>query len=634
MQKVKTEDRHLKANSTGALTVGLLAIFLGTWLRFHRIEAQSLWYDEGNTARMTLRAPWDIVRAASSDIHPPGYYMAVTGWSRMTGRSEFSLRALSALSGIALLGFLYRLGRVGWGVTGGGMAAFLGAAHPALVYYSQEARMYMLGTMLGAVLVFLGCSLFNRVDVLRDRKLCYAYVMVAAAGLYTHYMFVFVLIAINLAALWRYLSARTANYVMLILRWFCLQLGAVILYVPWLPTAFRHLTTWPAERTQDAWIYTSVEMWHWLALGPTIKVGEALPGATAIAVLVVLGAVVERGGTVRLWLLVPVVLTLSAGLFSEAFAKFLLFGVPAVSLLASGGAVNLMRSERGTMRIIAFITFTLAIWFGGKSLVNLYTKPEYFRDDYRGIASQLDHARLENRAILLNAPNQIEVFSYYYQDLADVYPVARERPGDAGAQRAELARIAAEYEQVTVLYWGEEQSDPGSVVERWLNENTHKLKSEWYGQVRVARYSVAESLVVPFENVGALFGKGIELRGYSLGRAAYNPGDVVRVAFSWVPLEKIDTDYTVFVHLYSRFDEPPVAQHDGKPNGGSTPTGEWKVGVEVNDRHGVELPMDITSGEYTLAVGMYATEDGDRLGVTAEGAQEDRLILREISVHN
>ena len=58
------------------------------------------------------------------------------------------------------------------------------------------------------------------------------------------------------------------------------------------------------------------------------------------------------------------------------------------------------------------------------------------------------------------------------------------------------------------------------------------------------------------------------------------------------------------------------------------------MGVEVNDRHGVELPMDITSGEYTLAVGMYATEDGDRLGVTAEGAQEDRLILREISVHN
>ena len=170
MQNVRPDPILVEANRAGLYLV-MLSILVGTWLRFHRLDAQSLWYDEGNTARMTLRAPWQIVRAASSDIHPPGYYMAVTGWSRLTGRSEFSLRALSAFCGIAMLGFLYRLGTGAWGVTGGGIAAFLGSVHPALVYYSQEARMYMLGAMLGAILVLLGRSLLNRGHVLRDRKM-------------------------------------------------------------------------------------------------------------------------------------------------------------------------------------------------------------------------------------------------------------------------------------------------------------------------------------------------------------------------------------------------------------------------------------------------------------------------------
>ena len=631
MLKAQIEGGAFKADVLLSLISAMLVLLLGTWLRFHRIEAQSLWYDEGNTAQMTFRAPGDIVRAAGADIHPPGYYLAVTGWSQVVGSSEFALRAFSAFAGIALLGFLYSLGQKYWGSTGGLLAAFLGAVHPALVYYSQEARMYMLATVLGAVSVLLCGKLLGRCGICRDRKLYYAYMMVAAAGLYSHYTFSFVLVAINMAVLWRIWQSSTINTGPAIMRWSVLQLGALILYVPWLPTAIRHLTTWPAARTQMPLLEAGAEIWHWLALGPTIEMTEAVAGAAGILVLAAAGVVLGRSAVASLWLIVPAVLTLALGLFSEAFAKFLLLGVPAVALLAAGGTVSLMRGTRANARVIAVLVLALVLGFTGKALVNLYTNPDFYRDDYRTIAGKLYNAHHPGDAILLNAPNQIEVFSYYYPDLEHVFPVARARPLDVEEQHVELAQIAEDHHRLTVLYWGETQADPGMVVERWLNEHTYKTGSQWYGQVRVATYSVAEPPVSWFEGAGARFANDIELRAYSLGRENYVPGDVVQVTLLWMPLVKIHEDYTVFVHLYSQSDVPPIAQHDGTPVGGSEPTGRWRMGMEVVDRHGLQLPESIAPGEYTIAVGLYGADDG-RLAVNSGSTQDGRLVLGTISV--
>ncbi|MDP6793119.1 MAG: glycosyltransferase family 39 protein [Anaerolineales bacterium] len=631
MLKAQIEGGALKTDVLLSLIAAILILCLGTWLRFHRIDAQSLWYDEGNTAQMTFRASGDITRAAGADIHPPGYYLAVTGWSRMAGSSEFALRAFSAFAGIALLGFLYTLGKEYWGSSGGLIAAFLGAVHPALVYYSQEARMYMLATVLGSVSVLLCGRLVGRYGISRDRKLCYAYMMVAAVGIYIHYTFSFLLFAINIAILWRIWQSSTIKTGPAIIRWSMLQFGALLLYIPWLPTAIRHITTWPAARTEIPALEAGAQIWHWLALGPTIEMTEAVAGTAGILVLAAVGMVLGRSMVASLWLIVPAVLMLTLGLFGEAFAKFLLLSVPATALLAAGGTVSLVRDTRANARVIAVLILSPVLWFTGTALVNLYTNPEFYRDNYRTIAADLYKAHHPGDAILLNAPNQVEVFSYYYPDLDYVFPVARARPLDVEEQHVELARIAEDHRRLTVLYWGETQADPGMVVERWLNEHTYKTGSQWYGQVRVATYSVTKLPVSWFEGPGTRFANAIELRAYSLGPENYAPGDVVQVTLLWVPLVMIDEDYTVFVHLYSQSDVPPIAQHDGAPVGGSEPTGRWQIGVEVVDRHGLQLPENITPGEYTVAVGFYSADYG-RLDVNIENTKDGRLVLGTITV--
>ncbi|HJO33842.1 MAG TPA: glycosyltransferase family 39 protein [Anaerolineales bacterium] len=634
MGRTLTENGADGRQALPGLNGALLVVLLGTWLRFHWIDAQSLWYDEGNTAHMTLRTPGEIVAAAAADIHPPGYYLALTGWSRMAGRSEFALRGFSAFTGIVLLGVLYRLARDAWGATGGSVALFFGAVHPALVYYSQEARMYMLASMLGAVAVFVAGRLLAAKRGERERVLAFTYVGVGAFGLYSHYTFAYVLIAINVAALWQFFRGRSRVLRIKVSNWALLQFGVVALYSAWMPTAIRHLTTWPAPRVRLPWLTAGAEMWRWLSFGPTISTADAMPGTLALASLVVAGAVFGGGGAGTLmWLLVPAGLTLSLGLFTEPFAKFMLLAVPAVPLLASGGVVALLlRSRRNLAHVCAIVAVGISLWSSWRAMLNLYGNSEYRRDDYRAIVADIKAELEPGDAILLDAPNQTEAFSYYYRDFAPVFPVARARPLDAEVQRAELTKIAAKHNRFFVLFWGEGQADPERVVERWLNEHSFKTTEKWYGQVRVASYSLADGSVASMGAGDALFGEVIELVGYGVDRESYWPGDVVQVTLSWRPRDEVGGNYKIFVHVYSDSDTPPVAQHDGGPGGGIAPTADWKPGIQVVDRHGVQLPSTIPAGEYILAVGMYSAVDGTRLHVSGEAAHDNRLELGTIAV--
>ena len=55
------------------------------------------------------------------------------------------------------------------------------------------------------------------------------------------------------------------------------------------------------------------------------------------------------------------------------------------------------------------------------------------------------------------------------------------------------------------------------------------------------------------------------------------------------------------------------------------------MGMEVVDRHGLQLPDSIAPGEYTIAVGLYGADDG-RLAVNSANTKDGRLVLGTISV--
>lgn len=110
--------------------------------------------------------------------------------------------------------------------------------------------------------------------------------------------------------------------------------------------------------------------------------------------------------------------------------------------------------------------------------------------------------------------------------------------------------------------------------------------------------------------VGIPLGDQAELLGYDL-----DPSDgQLRVTLYWRATAEMESSYTVFVHLLGP-EGGVVAQHDGIPAGGGYPTPLWMEGEVVADPHILDLPAGLPPGSYTLEVGMYIQETGERLPV-------------------
>jgi hypothetical protein len=65
---------------------------------------------------------------------------------------------------------------------------------------------------------------------------------------------------------------------------------------------------------------------------------------------------------------------------------------------------------------------------------------------------------------------------------------------------------------------------------------------------------------------------------------------------------------------------------------GFRPTTTWESGETIIDRYGVALPSDLTTGNYSLHVGMYGFS-GERLRISVGGMRAgDFLPLHQIRV--
>jgi len=259
-----------------------------------------------------------------------------------------------------------------------------------------------------------------------------------------------------------------------------------------------------------------------------------------------------------------------------------------------------------------------------------YHLAEYDEDDYRYLAQDVASLGDGDDAIILERPEQIEVFARHYEGGGVPYPLPLDRNGTI----AELERIAANHETLFAILWQEGQVDPDHAMENWLNRHAYHAFCSWHGPVRLVMYAAPVDLGwhVQSYKMQARFGADISLTGYTLDRTEVKPGRTLRVALDWSADVAPQKDYKVFVHLLDAQDHI-VAQHDGEPVGGSMPTSGWLAGESIADNHGVMVPLETPAGEYRLVLGMYEPETGERLPVARTGEPAgDSLSLARVVV--
>jgi 4-amino-4-deoxy-L-arabinose transferase-like glycosyltransferase len=625
------------------LTVPILLLAMG--LRFHALDGQSLWADEGNSVVLARAGLAEIAVRTAQDIHPPFYYWLLHGWTRVCGETVSALRSLSAFADLLLVAVVIRLGRRLLGRRAAWIGGLAAAVSPFQIYYAQETRMYALLALLGGLTVWPAAEMMCVGRPLR-RLWPLLFVVSAAVGLYTHYAFPVILAATAIGWLAALRRARQPGRRRLL--WLACHALPIVAFLPWLPTALHQLTTWPAPPPAEPMLVLGT-IWRTLTAGPA---GAGQPpvwliasGLLGLAGLIRLawrrspdavGNPPRSGLLLGLYLGLPVALT--AALFKPAYLKFLLVASPAWCLLlgaalAAPRSVGLRRCALGAAAGLAGGAIIVLAAVG--PLTAYFTDSHVARDDYRGLSRYLEAVAGAGDAVVLNAPGQQEVFGYYYRGSAPVYPLPRARPPDSAASVAELEAIVARSRHIYAVYWASEESDPQHVIESWLGRYALPATQWWVGNLRVALYA-APLPAGDWTAADARFGDDMRLVSYRVtvpshasGGEAVQPGDVVQMELRWQADVALPNDFVAFVQLVDATGHV-VGQRDSSPLESGR---QWLAGEPVVDRHGLLVLPGTPPGDHRLITGLYDAHTGVRLPVSATGTlASDHLQLTTVRV--
>ena len=217
-------------------------LLLVTWLVARGAAADAIWYDEWwtmNQVGITPLAnpsaeafPIDVslqrLSRGTLEPNPPGYYLAINLWSRVTGNTGFAMRSLSLFGAVLALAIIYRAGVALSSRATGLYAATLLGASAFFITYAHEARTYALLIMFSALTL-----LAYRRACDDNKQLTRATVVLLVIGtvgmLYTHYMSLPVLGGIALYHLFTFRPKRRWWWVALIMT----LAGCTLL--PWIP---------------------------------------------------------------------------------------------------------------------------------------------------------------------------------------------------------------------------------------------------------------------------------------------------------------------------------------------------------------------------------------------------------------
>ncbi len=388
------------------LAITLIALAL----RGYHSGFYHLWYDETFTAWTVAQSLRDILWISVQDVvHPPLYYILLSGWTRLVGSSEFALRATSVGLGVLGVPLLYQLGWRGWSRRVGIAAAFLWAFAPYVVWYAQDARMYALLTAVGLAAVL--C--LARALPSGSSKWLLANAVLNLVGLYTHYFYLFLILGQYL-----YLALSFRRHRHAFWRWFLVNGIAALLYLPWLVAILLR----GIQRAQIAWVPAlSLEIawqtvWElvagkerpvtvWAALGLVVLV-------TGLVTEALKGRLRRRSSVPGLqWtqLLTPLVLVALISLRRPLFhSKFLQISVPSFLLLASAGLFRLFRTR------LAIILLGIVVLSWIPAFPAMYDTQARSGQDWKAAMEYLSASTEQKDVIAFRGGQGIHSYWYYY----------------------------------------------------------------------------------------------------------------------------------------------------------------------------------------------------------------------------
>lgn len=452
-----------------------LILILALFLRLINLN-QSLWLDEAINVVFARSSDlwWFLTRYPIGDFHPPGWFATLWVWGHIFGFSEVSVRLPSIILGIATVGITYLLGKELFNKKVGLQSAFFLAIAPLHVYYSQEARMYVLA----AFSVTLSFYFLNRL-IFKEKYSSIGFVLSLVLVLSSDYLAYFVIPAQIFYLLW-IKKIRKDILVDFLL--------SGIMFFPW-------LLIFPNQLEKG--INTASILPGWAqVVGSSFKDLLLIPIKTFFGRVTFLnktfyivaaglagalfGSIFFHGlkkmdqATKMLisWIFIPLILSFLLSFFIPVLSYFrMIFILPAFYLILAKSLVSLPK-RIATLAVILICLISFA------SLLGYYLNPKFQREDWRGAVSFVSK-NLDEKTLVVFENNEIPAPARYYRsDLSNF------KPGLSGNLTSDLENK----KKIFVFEYLVDVYDPQRKVERKLKDlNFTKAKTYDFNGVGFVR---------------------------------------------------------------------------------------------------------------------------------------------------
>jgi len=381
--------------STGGVLLVLLAV--SAFVRTRYLSGQ-LWSEEAiatGIATHPLGQIFGILRHAGA---APLYFLILHVWISLFGSSEAATHGLSLLFGLATVPIALWAGWSLFGRRAGMIAAALFAFSAFLTQFATETQVFELLALLGLV----GAAAFLHAFVFRRRTYVIVFGLVLVLLLYTSpwAMFFWVGAAVALIPVLGTSSDATA-----VLRDAGLAVaGAVVLFLPWLPTLVYQL-----GHDTSPWTYFEFT-------GPTFP-ASLLGGDRVLATFAVAGAAAllpllarERRRSpeaVSVWALLAIVV--AAMLFAGAVAIFAESWVTRYFAPLVGAMLLLAAFACARTGVLGLAAVVISILF----VANAASFSPKYKSNLRDVAGELAPLMRPGDTVLVGEPEQVPLAWYY-----------------------------------------------------------------------------------------------------------------------------------------------------------------------------------------------------------------------------
>jgi uncharacterized membrane protein len=356
---------------------------------------QSLWLDEATTARVVTQYDYFgiISKFSITDFHPPLYYIFMKFWTGLFGASEIALRMPSILFSLAAGWLIYLMAGV-WA------AAFF-LFNPLIIYYSQEARMYMMAAYLltGALYYFRRLSDKNIPNTI-------FFNVFLILSFYTFYGSIFFIVPMFLYLLYKKQYRVFIASAMMFGAYVAVLMPLTLAQLKSSRVALSQVTNWAS-------VLGTANLKNLMLIPMKFSIGRidfypkviyyAVSGVWTMFVLFGLRSLIKKEN--RMWtilLVSPLALGLVFSLFSPLLQYFrFLYLIPVMAIILSI-TKDTKKHLYKTILVSGFLVFSFAYLF----------IPQFHREDWKGLSNNLD-----DRTPVYMIISSSDPLTYYRKDL-------------------------------------------------------------------------------------------------------------------------------------------------------------------------------------------------------------------------